>query len=1350
MAEARRNWFSTGALLLSALSCACAQAPLRVPVVSPTAIHGVEIQAPPTGSLAGRLTDLHSVPLAGVSVLLRNLATGVEAHAITAKNGAFRFDRLGAGEYSLEADAPQLGHGELGGIFVAGGAEARVQAAMRFGPAAPRLIEAAGPSEIPVQPLATATLPVSAYAELASRTAEPVQPSGVPAIPKPVTVRIETRAVPSPELRAALETQSPTVSLSLAATLPRTLPLTFSTAPILPLGAAVASGLHAVLQLGVPTSPVEAAMQRPDPDAASTTTIMTAAQLQSLPVGGRRWQEFLADTPASSAGADSSQQSYRGSQESAEVTIDGASTSLKFGIGAGSATGSTTQERAILDDDRQSTTGQAWNGGRGTGISEAAIHQVSMTAGNAEAESMRSAGGRTGIETEGGSNALHGQGFYYDRQNNWGARNPFTQWLQNTGSTATPNFASTPYTPLDHEAVWGLGMGSRIRRDKLFWFGALDSYHRNDPGVAMAKEPIASYVESDGTSLCIGLFCSPSSAQTQLLSAQLRESQLQANNDYFGANSTGNGAGLEQLASLLGPSPRTAAQWTGFGRIDWQVAERHHLALEGSDADWNAPGGGITRLSGNYGNHSFGSSHASKQWLLARWEAFLTPNLLAVTQGSVGRTVMTARAETPSAFEQAFLSGNVYGQLPQIVVDSRNGFSIGNPSRFGGGSYPDEKLFHAQEMLDWVHGKLLIRSGFELNHNSDATSMLRNQTGTYHYSKVANFISDAMAFEKYGFADALDPANPHNCDATGRPWYTSYGQLMGLGAMPCYSSYSQMMGPANWHVTTNDWAGYATAQWQAEKSVVFSVGLRWEREQLPPPLALVDNPQLPFTERTPALGNNWGPRVSVALGSGKDRWPVLRLGYGVYYGRVANSTIEAALTQTGSPKGDQYVFLRPQDDCQYCAGGAPPFPHVLEGQPASFVKPGAIGFATNFRNPEVHQAVASVESKLPSSVTLTASGMLSLGRRLPVPIDTNVNSSMSSTMNGGITFDVCDEAPYSAPGVNSNGQSSKTGGKCANLGQGPIKTAQIAIPYFYASWPGSQAAGVCPYYRPALGDIQLGRLCPDYQAITQIASKANSTYEAGTIKLARYGRRGLSFHAHYTFAHAADWNPDGVTLAPESSVLDPNPADFRLEYGTSDLQVRHSAAGMAIFESPWKLHHRVGRFANGWMLSGIGQFRSGLPYSMHVSGSLPEEFTSSGAAITGLGLSLNGYGGDNRYPFLPRNTFRYPETWKADLRLGKRIDLGEMRELDLLVETFNLFNHQNVTEIETTGYLIENGTPPGSIGGSATPPSLNFLTGLYMNPKTGIATPAFGQPRNTNGTNFYRERQFQFGMRMRF
>ena len=125
---------------------------------------------------------------------------------------------------------------------------------------------------------------------------------------------------------------------------------------------------------------------------------------------------------------------------------------------------------------------------------------------------------------------------------------------------------------------------------------------------------------------------------------------------------------------------------------------------------------------------------------------------------------------------------------------------------------------------------------------------------------------------------------------------------------------------------------------------------------------------------------------------------------------------------------------------------------------------------------------------------------------------------------------------------------------------------------------------------------------PDYQQITQITSRANSTYEAAMVKLARYGRRGLSFHAHYTYAHAMDWNPNETTLAAGSDVLDP--ANFSQEYGTSNLDVRHSAAVMAIFEAPWKLRGFAGRIGNGWMLSGIGQFRSGLPYTMRITGSI--------------------------------------------------------------------------------------------------------------------------------------------------
>jgi hypothetical protein len=1297
MAETLENWtrfLALGAVCLSVGSALPSALISQQISAAPQLPHIVEVESPLSGSLSGRLTDLHSAPLSGISVVLRNQATGVELRATTARNGAFHFAALDVGQYSLEANEPRLGRGLLDGIVVAGGTESRVQAAIQFEPLPPALLANFAPTP-PSLPLVSPQPTHSAVARLAT---QPIAPqSATPLAAKfpaekqpPITAPIPGILYPNPE----------TASLSIIPVLALIQPHNFALAAVSPsaltisaaaAGAIQAAMLHNLARLG----PIVAASQRPDPVAPAVASNITADQLQSLPVSGRRWQEFLADSPAASPATESTQTSFRGATEqSAEITVDGLSTRLAFGVTAGSGS-SSASDPASQNAGPQSSMSGAWSGGRGPGISESAIRQVTSTAGNVEAESMRSAGGRTSIRTENGTNDMHGQGFLYDRQNTWGARNPFTQWVQNTGTVAAPNFTAQPYTPPDHEIVWGLGMGSRIRRDKLFWFAALDSYRRNDPGVASVKNPAEFFNLPE-----------PTSADVTLLSAQLGESQNQAYNDFLGVPSPGyTPAGLEQFAALLGPAPRSATQWVGFARIDWQIAERHRLTLEGTGARWIAPGDGVTRVLETYGDHSFGSSQASENWLLARWEAYLSPNLLAVTQASAGRDILTARPEAPSAFEQSFLAGNFWGQLPQIIVDSRYGFTIGNPSRFGQGSYPDEKLYHAQENLDWVRDRLLVRAGFELDHNADSTNLLRNQTGTYHYSSVANFISDALSFQKFGLADALDPRDPHNCGATNAKF----------GSQPCYSYYSQTLGPSYWHLSTNDWAGYATAQWQPAKFAVLSAGLRWELEQMPPPIAWLANPALPSAGQMPSLGSNFGPRVSLALGNMRDRWPVLRLGYGMYYGRTQNATVETALTQTGSLRGDLNFFMRPSDDCQRCSGGAPPFPYVFAGQPASVIKPGAVEFAPNFKTPEVHQAVFAIEQPLPSHILLTASAMLSLGRRLPIAIDTNFDPALNP---GTITYAVKDPT-----------------------GKGPIKSTSITVP-FYASWPSvTSPTGTA------------GRLNPSYQQITEITSRANSTYEASMIRISRESRRGLSLHAHYTYAHAMDWNPNESTLVSGSDIFDP--ADFAGEYGVSNLDVRHSAAVTAIFTTPWKLHNFAGRIGNGWMLSGIGQFRGGLPYTMRTSGSLPELFTTSGVAIAGLGPGMNGSGGDNRVYGVGRNTFRYPNTWKADLRLSKRFDLGEMRELEILAESFNLFNHQNVTELETNAYSIQSG------GTAGTDPTLCYLT---INTTTGNAgcgstttlsgtgtpLPAFGQPLNINGTNFYRERQIQIGLRMRF
>lgn len=1260
----------------------------------------------PTGALSGKLTDLYSRPLAEATLVLRNAATGAEVRTTTKRDGSYLCRGLAAGEYRLEAGNDRLGQGHIESIYVAPGHESRVQAALALerkaerGPGSPNQNIAHPESPLAVLPAEKLQRrfpppgsvadkpPVLARVTDSSLPMERIEMLPVPAVDS-APLRVSSRVGPLPEPASdsllSSASSSPASTTRVLAADPRMTPagalarvvataeppaienpaLDVPTLEAVPTDgsnlalAGVSLAEMGALQLRQVVASVPEASAMPGPAAMPT---LSDQQLQALPLSGRHWENFVMDTPQEAAIAheDGGGASTAARPGSASPSVDGAAIRLAFGgRGGGRMRGASLM---------------------GPGASDAAIAEVRSYRKTSE-PGDEPGGEHAAVETRAGGDQFHGQGFLFDRRNFWGARNPFTQWVKETAPATTltvPTFAPFLYTAPDREERWGFGLGSRLRRQKLFWFGAYDGSLRNDPGVASVRHPDS-------------FFAQPSNDEMQVLSARLGLSSVNPVAEGLAAYSSL----LESLGGLLGPAARTAHQWVGFGRLDWQAAERHRFRLEGTGARWNSPGGGLTRVAEPYGNHSFGSSRASETWMLARWEAFLTPNLLAVTQGSAGRQILVEGANTPSAFEQT-LNINAWRQLPQIVVDSRYGFTIGNPSRFGTGSYPDEHLYQVQEALDWVRGSLLVKGGVDWRHNADATSMVRNHTGTYHYSTVENFASDALVFAKYGLSNALDAFDQHNCDPRGRAWRDSTGQLHGLGDLPCYAWYSQTMGPTDWHLSTNDMAAFATAQWQPAKQFVLSAALRWEREYFPPPIALVDNPALPLTRRVPSPGNEWGPRLSMAWGSGESRLPVFRAGYGMYYGRTQNSVLEAALTHTGSFKGDLNFFMRPTDSL--ARGGAPPFPYVLAGEPATVVKPGAVEFAPTFKNAEIHQAEATVEERLPGHVHVAASAMGSLGRRLPVTIDTNFDPA---TNPGTITYRVVD-----------------------GLNAGPIKSPQITVPFF-ASWPSATST-----------TGTAGRLNPDFQMISELMSRANSTYEAAMLRVWRFTSRGIAFRARYTYAHAMDWNPNESVLISGSSVLDP--LDLGQEYGTSDLDVRHSASAMLIWRAPWKLKGREGRLANGWMLSGIGQFHSGLPFTMRTAGSIPETFGADGRAILGLASSMNGYGGDNRVYGVGRNTYRYPLTWKADVHLGKTVNLGAMRELELMAESFNLFNHQNVTRLETVGYYI---TPGGAAGAL---PTLNFLTGL----KNGQTE--FGKPLDVNATDFFRPRQLDFGMRMRF
>ena len=1031
-----------------------------------------------------------------------------------------------------------------------------------------------------------------------------------------------------------------------------------------------------VMELPDQSARIEVGIHQPDPVAAIVTTLIPSEELRAVPISARNWQEFAAI--ASTANPASPGSGAQGGQIGDQPEAGGRYEAVSM---EGSSAGQTASSIDGIESSPAFRTGSGREGRQTESVGESAVLNLEARSANSEADQGRSSGGEIRLNTNHGGNGLHGQAFYTNRQNFLNAQNPFTQWIQQTtpaAGVATAQFSAVPYTPANSRQILGIGIGSQLKRDKLFWFAALDGLLSNDPAVATVRHPTDFF------------------AQPTLDDLKMLDARLDLPGPAFLENAATNySAWLSQMAGLLGPVPRSSNQWQGFARIDWQTTERQHLSTEGNAATVNSPGGALSRTSETYGSRSFGNSQATDTWGLAKLDSFLTPNLLNSLAALYRRNLQSDRPQTPSAFESPLLA-NSWGQLPEMVADSRNGFILGKPARLSKSSYPDEKTFTAQEMLSWVRGAHLLKIGASFDHISDATGDLVNQTGTYSYANLLNFISDTASFLQYGFAGVDNPfASQHNCDATGRVYALSGGGIGGLGYLPCYAWYSQRIGPSKWRLSTNDLAAFATEQWQPFHRLTLSAGVRIEAEQLPPLIAATENSALPATEKLPPTTMNWGPRFGLAYSPLKRT--VIRLGAGLYFGRIDNSATLAALTQTGSAKGDLNFFYRPTDP------GAPPFPSVFPVAPPTAVAPGAVSFAPTFHTQEIDQGIFSLEQELPGHWLVSASALLSLGRRLPISIDTNLSPALTSIGTPQtITYAVVDA-----------------------LQAGPIKSQQITVPFYTV------------------------RSNLNYQQLSSIESRANSTYDAAMFKISRYGGHGLSLHAHYLYAHATDWNPNESGQVAVDDILDP--ADFRLEYGTSNLDIRHSAAATVLYETPWKLRNWAANLTGGWTVAAVGQFRSGLPFTMRTGGSIPGFYSDSGQPVEGVGPGINGSGGDNRLYGIAgqttfdigRNTFRYPDTWTADSRLGKRFRLPHEREFELLAESFNLFNHQNVTLLETTGYTIERGTTAGD------PPTLNFLTGLT---KAGLPStiPEFGKPLDINATNFYHPREFQLGLRARF
>lgn len=510
--------------------------------------------------------------------------------------------------------------------------------------------------------------------------------------------------------------------------------------------------------------------------------------------------------------------------------------------------------------------------------------------------------------------------------------------------------------------------------------------------------------------------------------------------------------------------------------------------------------------------------------------------------------------------------------------------------------------------------------------------------------------------------------------------------LLSPGTARNYSSFTQAFGLTGDEFNSKNYSWFAQDQWRMQRRLTFNYGLRYELQTLPKPFA--PNPLVPETQNLNLDKTAFGPRAGIAWDVMGNSKTVVRGGYGMFYTIIPNGMIDNALRQTGLPdptKNTVSLTFQPT------SGGAPTFPNTLSGIPtgASVPTPSVFRIDGSFKRPRAQEVNVGIDRQLTSNLALSVSYIYTYGDQIYTQIDSNLpNPQFTRTyqLPSGSTFQV----PFAA---------------------GPNSSPNSARP------------------NPNLGAVILN------------TSNGESWYNAMMVELRRRLTNGLQFNVSYTLAKVE--NTTGSAGGDGSSTEGSFSGGRFLDQfskisnrGVSPTDQRQRLAANGIWQMPFGKNGTDfgSHLVKGWSLSTIVSAESGRPYATGLSiPSIP--FTNTdGTQWNGYGGVL-GQGGLNLLPTVPRNNNTGRPNYRVDLRLGRDFHITERLVTQIVAEGFNIFNHSNWTNYNTTAYI-------------ATAPAAGSLvtTPIVLNANAPFAQPN-GDGSQPDGTN---ARRFQLALRFRF
>lgn len=887
------------------------------------------------------------------------------------------------------------------------------------------------------------------------------------------------------------------------------------------------------------------------------------------------------------------------------------------------------------------------------------------------------------VVTQSGSNNLHGNAFYFGRWDALGARDFFNHQIDpNTGLVAPKN----PYV----RNLYGASLGGPIVKDKTFFF----VNYQGDRFVTNLTN--TSTVPSAAFKTGVFTFTNTDNGSSQAINVTGTAAGTNNNN----ATTVGLDPVMQKIFALY-PSPTTTNPDGITGEL--------FFPSESREKDEDA----VVKI-----DHKISSSNALTGRYIYNWFHDPNPFHSDFLPGGLGATYSFQRTQGLALSLTSNPSATIVNELRVSANRTNLFFGCNGVSVFNSFGYTDQVGRGADFNLPTF-------TGFGCSYLGDADSQDR-RSGTYQYwdtlTKVvgshtmkfggefrdvySNNYTDFSSRAAFTFniftSDGINVLQNINPNLQGSEYNAFEDMTSALLGFVNSQSQTQFFTKAGARLTNDELdfrqrelGVFAQDQWKLRPNLTITYGLRWEYYGVPfeahgnlsnlfqdasgaPPALAGGGNGFTFSPVGPGTGSqlyssyyrNFEPRFGFAWDPFNDGKTSVRGGLGVFSDRVYGNLVGDA---RGNPPFQPSLYnaiassFGPTSTAQLVNQVAPaqltPSPVVPQ---LSLLFPDL--FAHTIKPPEVVTWNFGIQRQLTAKLTLDANYVGNHGTRILRVVDGNPPQPnlVASLLADGVA----------------------------------AQALQFNELYY-----GSEL-GALPF--DAVNNNAFLHTFTD-------ETTGHSWYDGLQTQVTERAMEGLQIQLAYTWSHALDDSSDPLVTTAGNGNYPVDSYALNREHGNSGFDTRQRAVVNFIYQpgigrGRGLLNHGlVGRVFEGWEISGIASFQTGLPYdifgpldTLHtgisdratvINSSVLKQTPSSGHINSGGGV-FTGYnpaafnletGANEPIPWgvpanVVRNNWYGPGENNWDVALSKTTSLAESVSLQLRLETYNLFNRTEFTK----------------------------------------------------------------------